>query len=232
MARGTTLNILVEQLRLELQQAQSPALGQNARPAHIHALKTTQERLYDDWNWPHLRITRDVDMVAGSRYYNFPDDINPERAIKCQVKYNGVWQGGDLSYGIDATHYNISDSDEDARMDPVARWQLYEGDMFEAHPMPATDGVCSLRFTGIKNLSPLIANADTADLDDTLIVLYAAVKLLGEKAGKLKLQEAQTHYAKIKSNLQKRRWFIMGGGLIRAREKTIIVRHATATPEA
>ena len=65
--RGTTLNALIQKLRLELKIAESPALGKNTRGSHANALRSAQERLYSDWDWPFKNIYRDVTLAAGQR---------------------------------------------------------------------------------------------------------------------------------------------------------------------
>ena len=68
---------------------------------------------------------------------------------------------------------------------------------------------------GIKNLSALVSEADTADLDDQLILLYASAELAArQKQGDAnnKLAQAQAHYSRLKARMSKTETFVIGGG--------------------
>ena len=73
----------------------------------------------------------------------------------------------------------------------------------------------SIKVTGIKNLSNLVADSDTADLDDQLIVLYAAAEVLTRQKqsdANNKLGQAQAHYARLKARMAKTETFVISGG--------------------
>ncbi len=85
-----------------------------------------------------------------------------------------------------------------------------EDDRIELWPVPDQDartGVGddgSIKVVGIRNLRPFRDETDVCDLDDRLIVLYAAAELLaaaGAKDAQLKLQQAAARYAKLKGDL-------------------------------
>ena len=77
--------------------------------------------------------------------------------------------------------------------------------------MPSQNGIAAtgegtLRLKGVKNLNPLTAKTHTADLDDQLIVLFAAGELLARQKApdaQMKMGQAQSHYQKIKGRLSK-----------------------------
>lgn len=216
MARGATLESLLTDLRAEVGQSTNPALGRNARDMLVTTIQRTQERLWQDYDWPHLRVRKDIQLQAGSRYYDFPTDIDIDRIEKIEIKYGSIWQP--VSYGFDESFFAIHDSDEDQRSDPVERWREYSASQFEVWPMPATNGDATnldryLRVTGISNLSALVAESDTADLDDRLIVLYAAAEVLARQKAtdaQAKLELANRHYARIRGRLGKRAIFGLG----------------------
>lgn len=220
MARGTTLGQLVVMLREEVGDATSSQLGLNNLPHMKRILARTQEFLWNDFAWPHLRVAREEVLQAGSRYYSLPADLSFDRVEeRVDVRNNETWEL--VTYGITADHYNASDSENDEREDPVTRWQVYEGNQYEVWPLPATTGTAGgngvLRFHGVRNLLPLIADADTADLDDNLIVLFAATEILGRRSAKdAKAKEnlATRLYGRLKRHQtgQKVGMFIMGGG--------------------
>ena len=90
--------------------------------------------------------------------------------------------------------------------------------------MPSSNGQ-KIRFKALKKLDPLVAVTDTAELDDNLIVLFAAAEVLARtKAAdaQAKLAQANTHYARLKGKGVKYDRFIYGGGLDRGERLRII----------
>lgn len=234
MARGTTLGELVTKLRIAARYDSNPALSLNMVPLFEQTLNDTQERLYDEFDWPFLRISRDKIMAAGQRYYDIPVDLNLERIIAVDIHYGGKWVP--VERGITLDHYNASDSDADARQDPVVRWEVSDtgaGEQIEVWPTPASNGA-QLRFTGIRKLKPLVAQADLADLDDQLIVLYAAGELLGgakNPAAQLKFSQGKNRLETLQGRVTKRRsnGFVLGGGDAHPdTERTPLVAYARA----
>jgi hypothetical protein len=214
--RGKTLGQLVTMLRAECRHSVIAAMGQNNLPTLEQVLRRTQESLWDEHAWPFLMVERDEALMAGQRYYAFDPDLAFERvdAISVKVKYGGNWKP--VGYGIGLPQYNASDSDTDVRNDPICRWQAYEGDMYEVWPIPASNSSQSLRMRGVKKLSPFIAASDRADLDDNLIVLFAAAEILtnqGAKDAQAKTLLAQRRLERLKGQQQKRGMFVMGGGV-------------------
>lgn len=227
--RGTTLNSLVQMLRRELRVAESPALGKNTREMHEHFLRSTQERLHREFKWPHMKIYRDVPMAAGERYYGFPDGISLEDAVKAFSIYTTNYEP--IIFGIGPDQYNQFNSDIGQRNDPVLRWDLYrdptdQGDMIEVWPVPASTASV-VRVHGIKSLGPLIADADVCDLDDLLIVYFAAADLANEKEKQSKLSKALAHQLALKRRLSKSRVIDMVGAMV-PRRREIVVTHVDA----
>lgn len=231
MARGTTLGQLLQKLRFELKLSASTAMGQNTREQHIHAIVTSQERLAGIFAWPFLRVHRDIELSAGQRYYDFPEDLSLEDALRAEINYNGTYSK--VEYGITSAHYNQSNSDNDSRLDPVTNWQLYrpddDGDQLEVWPMPATDDVQTLRLHGVKTLNPLVSDSDTADLDDLLIVYTAALDFAKDDLLKIISAKQQSRFQSLTGRLEKNKVFVMGGGLASSLppRRTIIVTRAT-----
>lgn len=203
MALNTALEELIVMFRAETKQSLSPAQGINTNESAKYALRRVQEQLYQDFDWPHLRVRRDEALQAGQRFYSFPADLNFERVETSVVKGpspSDSWMA--VEYGITPAEYNTYDSEADVRVDPVRRWAMYEGGQYEVWPIPLTTGG-TLRFTGIKALGPLSADQDTADLDDHLIVMFAAAEWLEANKSPLaksKLAAAQAHYNRLRGN--------------------------------
>ncbi len=208
MARGTTLENLILMFRAETKQSLSAAQGLNTVDAVKFSLRRVQEQLYGDFDWPHLRVTRDEVLQAGQRYYSFPADLNFDRIESVVYQEFGVtrrWR--EVSYGIGPVEYNSYDSDADERSDPVRRWSAYEGDQYEVWPLPAVNGG-TLRFTGIKALPPLTDPQDVAALDDNMIVMFAAADWLEANKSPhaaTKRRDAQAQYMRMRGNSQKNR---------------------------
>lgn len=180
MARGTTLLELLSMLRDETGRNNSVAVGVDDVPTMKHALRRWQATLYDKHDWAHMRTVFDrIPMQAGERYYDFPATLNFDRIERVAFWNNGVAEPAIRGIGFD--EYSIYDSENDVRADPPLRWDVRHtgsGEQIEVWPVPATDDEYELQFIGIRTLGALIADADTADLDDYLIVLFAASELL------------------------------------------------------
>lgn len=212
MARGTQLSALVDQLRAEIGASTNVAMGVNTLPNLKQILRRTQERLWSDFDWPFAFIERDEPLLANQRYYAFDNDIDFDRINEAWVRYSETWRP--LCYGITQEHYNRSDP-ATYREDPCTNWRHYEGNQFEVWPVPAS-AQTTLRFKAIKKLPPLIDDTDRAELDDALIVLFAAAELLSRakaEDAQAKMQMAMSHYAKLKGNTSKNRVFVLGGDI-------------------
>lgn len=218
MARGVTLSTLVEALRAEIGASTSVAQGGASAPQLQQVLRRTQERLYAEYNWPHLVIERDEPMVSGERYYTYHPDINYDRILSVHVKNNTTWEP--VEFGFDTTIYNITDTELNETDEPVRRYRNYEDNQFEVWPVPSNDTQV-LRFRAIRALRPLLANDDTCDLDSNLIVLYSAAELLQRLKSadaESKLAAASQLYRHLRGNFDKTPTFIMGGGLSNRRQ--------------
>lgn len=217
MARGTTLGALVTKLRIAARYDPNPALSKNVEPLFIQTLQDVQERLYDEFDWPFLKVYRDKTLSAGQRYYDVPDDMNLERIVQVDTLFGSIWEP--VERGITLDNYSACNSDLDARRDPLERWDVRdtgEGMQVELWPIPASDNG-TVRFTGYRQLSPLVSTSDRADLDDQLIVLYAAGELLAGKGAadeaQLKLKQAGNRLTLLQGRVTKTRsgGFVLGG---------------------
>lgn len=222
MARGLTLTQLIYNLRVEIGQSTNPAVSRSTRARFVGLLNRVQRRLYEDFEWPFLGISRDIQMQAGSRYYDFPDDIRMDRSVRVEVKHGGYWQK--VGYGIRNKHLNEYDSDNGEKSDPVWRWDYYLEDgqiipQLEGWPIPATDGVAStkegyLRIHGQQKLTEMVDDDDVCLLDADLIVLYTAAEILAKLKSPdadAKLENANSLYTKLKGRATPSEPFKVGG---------------------
>lgn len=217
MARGTTLIKLLDDYRAEARLSLNPAHNAQVRDTQVKLLQRVQERMWEEYAWPHLRVSRDIALAAGQRYYDTPADMRIERIEKLEVFRDGAWF--ELHANIDACHLAAYNSDLNERSYPPERWQISEEEQAEIWPISDQDGDATtlegiLRFTGTRDLRPLVADTDRADLDDRVIVLYAAAETLaaqGAKDAKLKLDQANSIMSAKRAGLTPRRRFQMFG---------------------
>lgn len=227
MPRGETLEQLIYNLRSEVGMSTNPAVSRSTRARFITVMNRVQRRLYADFDWPFLAIYRDIQLQAGSRYYDFPDDIDFDRSVRLETKWGGLWQK--VGFGITDKNYNEFDSDNDVRYDPVFRWGFYLADpspdndvqdpQIEVWPLPATDGVPStleghLRVHGTQRLLEMVNDADKCLIDSDLIVLYSAAEILAKMRtadAPAKLENANALYTRLKGRASPSEPFKVGG---------------------
>jgi len=217
MARRTTLVKLLDDLRSEARISLNPAHNAQQRPAQVKLLQRIQDELWEDYDWPNLRVERQVPCQAGQRYYETPEDMRVDRIEKIEFFTDGRWHP--VLPGIDPSHFAAHNSDLDERAWPAYRWRIYEDEDVEIWPILDRDADATTRdgyikFTGIRDLRPLVDDADRADLDDRMIVLYAAAEILaagGAKDAGLKLEKANARYARCRGNLKPRKTIKMFG---------------------
>ena len=216
MARGVQLIQLVSRLRAEVGHSSNAGVGVDKLPELKQILRRTQESLYDDFDWPHLRIKPTKSLASGQRYYDFPADLNYDRIQEAAVWYNG--QPHIVERGIGFNEYARYDSDSGDESDPMQRWDVRwtgSSEQCEVWPIPTSNDM-TLQFVGIRDLADLTSNADTCDLDDILIILFAAAEILARQKSQdanAKLSAAQARYSKLKGRTRgASRPFVMGGG--------------------
>lgn len=229
MARGTTLIRLLDKLRAEARISKNPTHNIQVREGHVDLLQRVQERLWDDFTWPHLRVERQFPAAEGQRYYQPPDDVLIDNIERIEIFRDGTWVP--LRPGISGADYGTYNSDLDVRAWPPINWQIHEGEQIEIWPVPdmnadAVDRDGYIKITGIRNLRPLVADNDRADLDDNLIVLYAAAELLaasGAKDASMKLEQANSIYARLRSGLTPKKTTRMFGASCVPRSSRIFI---------
>jgi hypothetical protein len=226
MARGRTLLSLLDDLRSECRLSTNPAHNAQQRESQVRLLQRMQDWLYEDFPWPHLRVERQIVLQAGQRYYDLPDDIAMERIAHLEVRYAARWCP--LESGIDPVQFAAIDSDGGQTGWPVRRWRIWEDDRIEVWPVPDQNGDAAAlegvaKVVGTRNLWPLVDDDHVCDLDDRMIVLYAAAELLaaaGGKDAKLKLDQATRRYDTLRGELTPRRRV----GLFREQHSRSILR--------
>lgn len=217
MARNVTLVKLLDDLRAEARLSLNPAHNQQARDTQVKQLQRKQEWLWREFDWPHMRVSRDIPVAAGQRYYELPADIDLERIEKLEIFLDGGWVP--LLPDINNEHYTSWNSDLDERAWPPRRWNIVEDDDIEIWPIPNVDAVAAtmegyVRVTGIRRLRPLVDDTDRCDIDSNLIVGYVAAEMLassGAKDAKVKQDEANALFLRLRGQLTVSRKFRLFG---------------------
>lgn len=191
MALRSTFGQVIEMVRNEARLSTNSSRGID----HLDHIKQVIRRHYatlaEEYDWQHLNVVRDSAssrkvLQAGSRYYNFPADINPLAIERAWVKFGGVWEP--LAYGIGYPQYSAFDPEADQRTDPVTHWDFHGDAQFEVWPLPASNGSAGgdgeVAFEGLKRIETLTTTSNRLDMDDHLVTLLAASEILTENGQK------------------------------------------------
>lgn len=193
------------------------------RDTQIKHLQETQEWLWENYSWPHMRAERFLTTQIGQRFYDpagckkidqstgllvTAGDVKIDRIDYLMLRDGDIWRAP-LSPGITADEYNQWDSDAGDRSWPIERWQIAENDNIEVWPVPDQDGdettlANMLKFVGTRNLSDFAEDDDTCDLDHLAIVYFTAATLAPEKEGRKLLAKAQQRIRDIRANANPR----------------------------
>ena len=212
MALRTTFGQLVEMLRDECKISSNSSRGSDHLAYLQRLIKRHYESLVDEYEWSFLKVDRGAAqkvLEAGERYYDFPIEMSVQDTIKAFHFYGNVWV--ELQYGIEFSHYNQLNPDMDQRSDPQLRWQIKDGKQFEVWPLPASNGNL-VEFTGMRAAEALTSNTSRADMDDQLIVLYAAAEVKEDQKQGTGLVKAQAASRRLSQMREK-----YGGGRRRVR---------------
>lgn len=240
MAREQTLEDILNLMRAEAKLSLSPAMNIQVADSHKIKIQREQERLWEDYNWPHLRVHYLIRLMAGQYEYDLPADtydgagaytLTMDRVEKISVMDGARWRP--LHPEITEAHYNTHQTVLDERSWPVTNWQATSEDQIEVWPIPDQNGTEAtkegyLRVTGIRSLRPFVADADRADLDDRLLSLYVAGDVSIDKDNKqLKLEAANKLYTKLKGKQTKTTSFTLFGAVQPrvVRKRPVITRY-------
>jgi hypothetical protein len=225
MARGQTLESILNKVRAKARLSLNAANNTQVIDSHKVLIKTEQDRLWEDYAWPHMRVHKYVALQAGQYLYDLPADTYDSAAGTYtlqmdRVEHISVFDGGEWRPLVtEITELMLSDHQTalDQRSWPVRAWQANADDQIEVWPIPDQNGDATtyegyLRVTGIRDLRALTAESDRADLDDELLSDYVAGALLaaaGASDAQLRLEAANKRYAKLKGKQTKSSSFNM-----------------------
>ena len=200
--RNSTLDQMVEALRIEARLSTDSSRGVESRPWLTQLINRWYETLWNDYEWQHLRVLREestLPLQAGQRFYQVPESLESDSITDAFVKFGGVWNA--LGYGVGAEQYSQIDSDLDARNDPAQRWTIRSYNEIEVWPIPATNDAL-LGFEGTRKFSRMTTGSDRCLLDDTVVILFAAAEVLAankQADAKNKEQSAGTLLARLRA---------------------------------
>jgi hypothetical protein len=242
MARGQTLESILNKVRAKARLSLLPAANTQVRDSHVELIKSEQDRLWEDYAWPHLRVHKLIALQSGQRTYSLPEDtysandgtytLTMDRVELIEVRDGGEWVK--LHPEITSAHYSTHESELDERSWPATNWKADENDQIEIWPIPDQNAVEAtlegyIRVTGIRSLRTFAADADRADLDDEMLSDYVAASLLaatGAKDAPLRLESANKRYSKLKGKQTKTTSFkLFGTGNRPVRTRPMIRRY-------
>jgi hypothetical protein len=216
VARGTSFLTLLDMLRDEVGVSTNVGLGIDDLSKMKRHINRAYALVYDEKDWPHLRKVVDRSVLnAGQRLYDFPATVNYER-VESLTGYIGSTPYP-LAKGIGAAEYALVDSEEDERADPVQKWDLrWSGTapQIEVWPMPVSSDQ-KLEIIGTAAISRMVNDDDICVLDDELVVLHAAARILARsdsKDAKVAAAELGKRMSQMKARSSPASRTIMGGG--------------------
>jgi hypothetical protein len=204
MRVGVPLSELRRELMAETFQSLSPAQTTSSTPFYNYALDRVQREQWNDIEWPHLTIYKDMPMVAGQRYYSYPPQLPFDSIFRIWRPEGTNWLP--LGYGISPQTYATMGG-ENMQAWPPRRWRncanynestgkTDPAAQFEIWPIPPASTPYSVRIEGNAPLNALIEDTDVCVIDATLIVMMTAAELLAgmkSESASLKLQKANQY---------------------------------------
>ena len=214
MQNTATLAQLVIMVRAEAGHSLSASQGQNTIDTLKALIARTQVELWTAYQWPTLKTRVDVQTSQGAYLYNFPGSFSFEQVREVWTSQSSSYNWTPVNYGIPENCISPGGASSQSG-DPVELWDV-EGDQFRIWPTPSTSKYF-VRFIGMKDCTPLLADADVSTIDATAISLFVAAELLARAKAEdasMKLTKAQKYTLALMGNSvsAKRRVSTMGTG--------------------
>lgn len=186
--KGTTLQDLERLLRLETDRPLEMMAGDSESAKFRLHLSIAQETLFEQHNWRGFKLMHDIPVEAGQEYVAVPDRMHLAKTI-------AVYASTDLGFveldrGFDTMDMRVATgqtrcwdlvTDEEPGLtdDPSDDPGVYFQPRIRLFPVPEQDMI--LRIEGHRKLRRLTQADDRAELDDKMIVLAAAARILGRE---------------------------------------------------
>jgi len=204
MRVGVPLSELRRELMAETFQSLSPNQTTSSTPFYNYQLDRVQREQWNDIEWPHLTIYKDVPMTIGQRYYNYPPQLPFDSIFRIWRPEGVNWVP--LDYGINPQTYSTMGG-ENVQAWPPRRWancasydeatgKTSPAGQYEIWPTPGPSLPFSIRIEGNAPLNTLVEDDDTCVIDAGLIVMFAAAEILAvqkSEGASLKLQKANQY---------------------------------------
>ena len=178
--KSSSLNEMVNDLRAETGQSVNAAHGQNTIEHMKRILRRTQDRLWEEFDWRHLRVYREFKLSSSTRFYAVPDGLTPERIRRAWVYYAGGWR--ELCFEIGMDEWSLYEPTAGETNWPIQRWDVSEDGHIEVWPVPSrgsgVDIEGTVRVMGNRDITPLVDGADKSEIHSDVIVLFAAAEML------------------------------------------------------
>lgn len=220
MALGTTFGDVIEMVRDECRLSSNTSRGIDNLAYIKRLIKRQNEMLAQDYDWRHMTIAEpngDKTLEAGSRYYDYPATLDPQRITSVWTEEGGTWE--ELVDGITPADYNLV-----GRMDPPLKWSRYTEAQFEVWPTPASNGGI-VRFVGQRKPTALVNESSRLDMDDILVSLICAAEILAgtkQADAQAKADAAKRRLAQMRAGYADRTRVMVG----RASRETIPLTEA------
>lgn len=180
---GPQLREMLTALRAECGHSTNAAHGLNAREALVYLLDRTQLDLWESYDWPMLQVDRNVPLVQGQRFYDYPPDLRFEDVA--QVWFTLGLDVCTLGYDITPMQLALYNSTAGVQSWPPRRWRHNSDDnTFEIWPVPDASAAAQatlLTMRGTRQPTPLVDDGDEATLPWRIIVLTAAAEVLAKE---------------------------------------------------
>lgn len=177
MAREKAFSTLVSAVKLETGRLDSATIGVDEVANIKRLINRWYELLWYAYDWPFLKTTFAVSIVAGTTQYNYPSGLDLERIERVWVEYNDI--NRPLERGINFEDFNIFDPADNERNDPILRWDTrIVSNVQKIEVWPEPNATQTLNIIGFKQWAALVADADVCYLDDQLVIMFASAQIL------------------------------------------------------
>ena len=222
MPIGVSLDRLRKELRAETGQSLNYLLhGVQSQESQDMILDRQQRELWDAYQWPHLRIWKDVTLAKGQADYNYPTELPFDQISRIALAQSGTSRWQNLTYGIAPTDIPPGGAPGGVpkqwgnKVSFTSGVTNAVGMMFTLLPVPDQEGMV-IRLSGQAPCTSLVSDTSMCIIDSKCIVLFAAAEILAtqkSESAALKLTKAQNQLRKtlINQGADKRASYNMGG---------------------
>lgn len=214
MALNTTLSAMIDMLREDVGRSVNVGVGVDDVPSLRRHINRSYALLRHAYDWPHLRhIPTRIRMNAGQRFYDIPNTLDLNTLTQL-VAFQGNLPRL-LARGVSYEEYAVFDSDHGMTSDPAQKWDLRNdgtATQIEIWPLPASSNE-TIMLEGSYTAPPLVDDDDECKLDDNLVVLGAAARILkrqGSADADLAISEFNAHLTNIRKGIGPSHRVILG----------------------